>query len=38
MVIVSDPTTLKVGKLGFPLFNALKEVEEAFLGPVKRGH
>ena len=38
MVIVPDPPTLKVGKLGFPLFDALKEVEEALLGAVKRGH
>jgi hypothetical protein len=38
MVIVPDPPTLKVGKLGLPLFDALKEVDEALLGTVKRGH
>ncbi len=38
MAIVPDPRTLKVKKLGFPLFEAFKELEEALLGAVKRGH
>jgi len=36
MVIVPDPPTLKVGKLGFPLLDALEQVEEALLSAVKR--
>jgi hypothetical protein len=31
MIIIPDPPALEVGKLGFPLFDALKEVVEALL-------
>jgi hypothetical protein len=38
MVIIPDPPALEVGKLGLPMFDALKEVEKALLGAVERGH